>query len=127
MKKILLFIIISIVTLSAPNPSNNQNSDKSVVELQFKIEQLEKRLGNYEKLNWELERTQKDIDKLETKVDNKEGMVYNIDQIYSSANDFYKTSFDDLKTLMYQASGMILLILLGINYTNKSDLKEKKE
>lgn len=126
MKKLLLFIIISIVTLSAPKPSNNQNN-KNVTELQFKIEQLEKRLENYEKLNWELERTQKDIDKLETKVDNKEGMVYNIDQIYSSANDFYKTSFDDLKTLMYQASGMILLILLGINYTNRSDLKEKKE
>lgn len=127
MKKILLFIIISIVTLSAPNPSNNQNSDKSVAELQFKIEQLEKRLGNYEKLNWELERTQKDIDKLETKVDNKEGLVYNVDQIYASANDFYKTSFDDLKTLMYQASGLIVILLLGINYSNRNELKEKKE
>lgn len=127
MKKILLFIIISIVTLSAPNPSNNQNSDKSVAELQFKIEQLEKRLENYEKVNWILERTQKDIEKLETKIDNREGLVYNVDQIYSSANDFYKTSFDDLKTLMYQASGLIVILLLGINYSNRNELKEKKE
>lgn len=138
MKKILLFIIISIVTLSAPNLSNNQNSDKSVAELQFKIEQLEKRLENYEKLNWELERSKKDINDLNLKVESRVGLIYNIDQIYSTASKFYETSlvsakelyeksFLDLKNLVYQILIIGTSIFLGLKWWDKRNFESLKK
>lgn len=86
MKKILLFIIISIVTLSAPNPSNNQNSDKSVAELQFKIEQLEKKFEN-------------DKTELKKEMDRRIGLTYNIDQIFSTSKTHYEDSIKRVEEL----------------------------
>lgn len=152
MKKILiLFVLVVSVILGTPNtkttvtsiknsvtvsvPVSNtvsktvntskQSSNKTVTELQLKIEKLEQRLENYEKVNWTLERTQKDIEKLETKIDNREGLVYNVDQIYASANDFYKTSFDDLKTLMYEFLGLVITVLIGIKIIGTWELNNK--
>lgn len=89
MKKLLLFIIISIVTLSAPNPSNNQNSDKSVVELQIQIKELEQKINkqNKEYLN------------LKKEVEERIGLTYNIDQIYSTSKSHYEDSIKRVEEL----------------------------
>ena len=110
MKKILLFIIVSIVTLSAPKPSNNQNINKTVAELQLKIEQLEKK--------FEDEKTE-----LKKEMDRRVGLTYNIDQIYSTSKSHYEGSLKKIEDLYaksfesYDKNILTFLEFLGILMT----------
>lgn len=108
MKKILLFIIISIVTLSAPETSNNQNNDKSVAELQIQIKELEQKINkqNKEYLN------------LKKEVEERIGLTYNIDQIYSTSKSHYEESIKKVEELYSKSfenyNSLIIAFLTGL-------------
>lgn len=108
MKKILLFTIISIVTLSAPNLSNNQNNDKSVAELQIQIKELE------EKIN----KQNKEYLKLKKEVEERIGLTYNIDQIYSTSKSHYEESIKKVEELYSKSfenyNSLIIAFLTGL-------------
>ncbi|MGL5803799.1 MAG: hypothetical protein ACRCX7_14690, partial [Cetobacterium sp.] len=113
MKKLLLFIIISIVTLSAPKPSNNQNINKTIAELQIQIKELEQKIN----------KQNEEYLKLKKEVEERIGLTYNIDQIYSTSKSHYELSTEKVEKLYsesfsnYNSMIMAFLTVMGIAAT----------
>ncbi|MGL4902682.1 MAG: hypothetical protein ACRC3I_06410, partial [Cetobacterium sp.] len=111
MKRILLYILLSITIFSEPILLKNESQ---LTDSSQKISVVE-----YEKLKWKFEQLEKEIRELkESSINNKE-ILSDVTQKYvdvslylkestGDVKSLYKESFNDLKTLIYQFLALVI-------------------
>lgn len=127
-KRILLYILLSITIFSEPILLKNESQ---LTDSSQKISVVE-----YEKLKWKFEQLEKEIRELkESSINNKE-ILSDVTQKYvdvslylkESTGDvkaLYKESFNDLKTLIYQFLALVIAVLIGIKVIGTWELNKK--
>lgn len=130
MKRILLYILLSITIFSEPILLKNESQ---LTDSSQKISVVE-----YEKLKWKFEQLEKEIYELkESSINNKE-ILSDVTQKYvdvslylkestGDVKSLYKESFNDLKTLMYQFLTLVIAVLIGIKVIGTWELNKKFE
>lgn len=130
MKRILLYIFLSITIFSEPILLKNESQ---LTNNSQKISAIE-----YEKLKWKFEQLEKEIRELkENSINNKE-ILSDVTQKYvdvslylkestGDVKSLYRESFDDLKTLIYQFLALVIAVLIGIKVIGTWELNKKFE
>ncbi|MGL5779120.1 tetratricopeptide repeat protein [Cetobacterium sp.] len=130
MKRILLYILLSITIFSEPILLKNENQ---LTDSSQKISVVE-----YEKLKWKFEQLEKEIRELKENSINNKGILSDVTQKYvdvslylkestGDVKSLYKESFNDLKTLIYQFLALVIAVLIGIKVIGTWELNKKFE